>query len=240
MLSCVNGIKIAIITSALILSGGSLSLSAQQFIFKTYTVEDGLVSNPVRQIFQDKKGFIWVGTWEGLSKYDGYKFTNYTIDNGLSHNLVNDLYESSDEKLYVAENNGTVDVLLHDVIDKKAAFHNVVINQFYQTQNNRVVAVTDTNGVFEIKNGTLVKPPQSFPASTYRDFTELNDSLLVGASENSLHILNTRLELFSEIKQSSGVLTRKIYKDSKGRVWIGTNNGLKLISFVEKDDQHFY
>jgi ligand-binding sensor domain-containing protein len=65
----------------------------------------------VRRIFQDKKGFIWIGTWEGLSKYDGYKFTNYTIANGLSHNMVNDLYESPDEKLYVAENNGTVDVL---------------------------------------------------------------------------------------------------------------------------------
>ena len=88
----------------------SLSLSAQHFIFKPYTVEDGLVSNPVRRIYQDNKGFIWIATWEGLSKYDGNKFTNYTIANGLSHNMVNDMYESPDGRLYVAENDGSVDV----------------------------------------------------------------------------------------------------------------------------------
>jgi hypothetical protein len=36
--------------------------NAQHFIFKTYAVEDGLVSNPVRRIFQDSKGFIWSAT----------------------------------------------------------------------------------------------------------------------------------------------------------------------------------
>src|SRR6266487_1313842 len=83
-------------------------LFSLKVIFKTYTVEDGLVSNPVRRIYQDSKGFIWIATGEGLSKYDGHKFTYYTTANGLSHNLVNDIYESADGKLYVAENSGTV------------------------------------------------------------------------------------------------------------------------------------
>ena len=67
----------------------SLSLASQRVIFKTYTVYDGLVANPVRCIYQDSKGFIWIGTYEGLSRYDGYKFTNYTTANGLSHNFIN-------------------------------------------------------------------------------------------------------------------------------------------------------
>src|SRR5258705_3805675 len=96
---------------------------AQQLIFKTYTAEDGLVANPIRRILQDSRGFIWIGTWEGLSKYDGHKFTNYTTVNGLSHNLVNDMYESPDGKLYVAENNGAVDILQRDAIVKKEAFN---------------------------------------------------------------------------------------------------------------------
>lgn len=98
-------------------------------------MEDGLVSNPVRRIYQDRKGFIWIATWQGLSKYNGHKFTNYNTSTGLSHNLVNDLYESADGKLYVAENNGTVDILQHDAILKKAAFRNVIINQFYITKD---------------------------------------------------------------------------------------------------------
>ena len=207
--------------------------TGQQLIFKTYTVEDGLVANPVRCILQDKKGFIWIGTWEGLSKYDGDKFTNYTIANGLSHNLVNDMYESPDGKLYLAENNGMVDILQNDVVFKKAAFQKVVINRFYTTQNNRVYAVTDSAGLNEIKNGALVKPLQEFPHSSYSDISYINDSLLIGGSEGSLLILNRQFEFVAEIKKEHAYLTNKIYKDSKNRVWVGTNNGLKLLSIQQ-------
>jgi ligand-binding sensor domain-containing protein/two-component sensor histidine kinase len=208
-------------------------VSSQQLIFKTYTVEDGLVANPVRRILQDSKGFIWIGTWEGLSKYDGHKFTNYTTANGLSHNLVNAMYESPDGKLYLAENSGTVDILQHDAVFKKKAFQSVIINQFYVTQNNRVIAGTDTGGLYEIKNEILVKPVQKFSSFSYNDITDLNDSLLIGGAEGSILILNRQFELFAEIKKPHGYLTNKIYKDSKKRVWVGTNDGLKLLSIQE-------
>jgi ligand-binding sensor domain-containing protein/two-component sensor histidine kinase len=209
--------------------------NAQHYIFKTYTVEDGLVSNPVRRIFQDSKGFIWIATVEGLSKYDGNKFTNYTIANGLSHNMVNDIYESDDGNLYLAENNGTVDIVQQDAILKKAAFRNVIINKFYITQDHRVITATDTSGLYEIKKGNLVKPAQKFPDSTYNDIAELNDSLLIGGADGSLRILNRQFVLFSEIKQPWEFLTYKIYKDSKNKVWVCTNYGLKLVSAFQKN-----
>ena len=215
----------------------SLSHSAQQIIFKTYTVQDGLVANPVRHILQDSKGFIWIATWEGLSKYDGHKFTNYTTVNGLSHNLVNDMYESPDGRLYVAENDGSVDVLQQDAVVKKAAFSNVPINQFYIMKNHRAIAGTDFSGFYEIKNGNLVKPLQAFPNSSYNDFTELNDSLLIGGGEGSLRILNSQFELIAEIKQPREILTNTIYTDSKNKVWVGTNEGLKLLSVRQRGNQ---
>src|SRR5438477_6830478 len=214
-----------------------LLILSQKNIFKTYTVEDGLVSNPVKRIYQDKKGFMWIATTEGLSKYDGHKFTNYTTANGLSHNLINDLYESPDGKLYVAENNGSVDILQHDAIVRKAAFKNVIINQFYVTRDHRVIAATDGNGFYELKNGNFVKPLQSFPRSTYNGFSELNDSLLIGGSESEglVHILNMRYGSYSEIKQP--LMTHRIYKDSKNRTWLCTNDGLELVSYFQKNDQ---
>ena len=87
----------------------SISSFAQQVNFVKYTVQDGLVANPVRCIYQDKKGFIWVGTFEGLSRYDGHRFTNFTSTNGLSHHFVNSIFEVND-KLLIAENSGAVDV----------------------------------------------------------------------------------------------------------------------------------
>ncbi len=103
---------------------------AQQQIFKNYTVNDGLISNTVRRVFQDSKGFLWIGTLEGLSKYDGYTFTNYTTANGLSHNMVNDFYETKDGQLYVALNNGSIDKIVDDKIIPKAVSSSVVINRF--------------------------------------------------------------------------------------------------------------
>ncbi len=225
------------IIAVFLFHAASLQLTAQKLIFKTYTEEDGLVSNPVRRIFQDSRGFIWIGTWQGLSKYDGHKFTNYTTVNGLSDNMINDLYESPDGKLYVSENGGTTDILQHDAIAKKAVFKNVIVNQFFLTQNNRVIALTDTGGLHEIKNGNLVKPLQLLPHYTYHDLIELNDSLLIGGSEGTLRILNRQFELFAEIKQPKELLNFKIYKDSKNRVWVGTNNGLKIVSVLQKNNQ---
>lgn len=74
-------------------AGISATSIAQQYLFRNYTVNDRLVANAVRTIFQDRKGFIWIGTREGISKYDGHLFTSFTTANGLSDNLVNDIYE---------------------------------------------------------------------------------------------------------------------------------------------------
>ena len=163
--------KAIFITQVILLASCFKLVTAQQLIFKTYTVEDGLVSNHVQRIYQDKKGFMWIGTIEGLSKYDGHKFINYTTINGLSDNKVNDMLELVDGKLYVAENDGTVDILQQDAIVKKAAFRNVVINQFYKSRDNRILAATDTSGIHEIKKGNLVKPRQMFPEATYHSIT---------------------------------------------------------------------
>src|SRR5687768_18236987 len=89
----------------------------QQVNFMKYTVQEGLVANPVRCIYQDSKGFIWIGTLEGLSRYDGYRFNNYTASNGLSHNFVNSFFEI-DGKLLIAENNGAIDIIQNNSIHK--------------------------------------------------------------------------------------------------------------------------
>ncbi len=208
------------------------SSHAQKLIFKTYTVENGLVANPVRNFYQDNKGFLWIATREGLSKYDGYKFTNFTIANGLSHNLVNDMYESADGKLYIAENNGTIDLLLNGSVIEKSKFAGVTVNSFGSIGNNRIIAATDSGGLQEIKMGNLIKPIQSFPRASYNDFAELNDSLFIGASEGAIKILNKQFELLSEIEKPREFLTFKIYRDKKKQVWLGTNFGLKILLVI--------
>ncbi len=51
---------------------------AQEYPLVKYTVRDGLVQNQVLTLFKDSRGFVWCGTWYGISKFNGETFENYT------------------------------------------------------------------------------------------------------------------------------------------------------------------
>jgi ligand-binding sensor domain-containing protein len=65
-----------------------LPIAAQQPLMRHYTVLDGLPSNTIYDICQDNKGFIWIGTDLGISRFDGHHFENFTSGNGLPDNEV--------------------------------------------------------------------------------------------------------------------------------------------------------
>ena len=66
----------------------SVSTYSQSPSFKKYTVEDGLPSNEVYHVIQDKKGYIWFATDNGVSRFDGYKFQNFDLEDGLPDNTM--------------------------------------------------------------------------------------------------------------------------------------------------------
>jgi ligand-binding sensor domain-containing protein/anti-sigma regulatory factor (Ser/Thr protein kinase) len=208
-------------------------VSAQQHIFKNYTVNDGLVANSVRRVFQDSKGFLWIATWEGLSKYDGHKFTNYSTANGLSHNMINDFYESPDGKLYVATNNGSIDMVNENKVLQRAVPATTTINRFFQLPGNRVIAATDNEGLLEFNNGKFNRLRKDSLLSSCFDFTALNDSVFIAVGERSIQLLNRKYELLSAINDPYPVYTEfKIYQDSKKRILVGTGTGLKLLAEI--------
>lgn len=56
--------------------------------FHSYTTKDGLASQGVRALYQDSRGFLWIGTSNGLSMYDGVRFRTFSVANGLSNNWI--------------------------------------------------------------------------------------------------------------------------------------------------------
>ena len=95
---------------------GVLWVSAQQPYFRNYTVNDGLASPNVYHAFQDSKGFIWFGTEEGVSMYNGYEFINYTTDDGLSDNEVFTIHEDSQGRIWFLTFNGSPSYYLNGKI----------------------------------------------------------------------------------------------------------------------------
>ncbi|MCD8554910.1 two-component regulator propeller domain-containing protein, partial [Seleniivibrio sp.] len=71
-----NKIKIVEIIF-LILFCHSVFSQGFDFKFKSFSIEDGLSHNVVECMLQDSRGFIWIGTPDGLNKFDGYSFTVY-------------------------------------------------------------------------------------------------------------------------------------------------------------------
>jgi ligand-binding sensor domain-containing protein len=69
-------------------------VQARRLPVKTYTTADGLARDRVECVVQDSRGFLWVCTAEGLSRFDGYQFTNYRTEHGLPGNYVSAFLET--------------------------------------------------------------------------------------------------------------------------------------------------
>lgn len=78
--------------------------------FRHLSFKDGLVQSPVTSMLQDSKGFIWIGNWKGLTRYDGYEFRNFRYDNdrhkNISRGKVNAMLEDDEGRLWIATANG--------------------------------------------------------------------------------------------------------------------------------------
>ena len=85
----------------------------QVLLFRTFTSNDGLVSNYITALLQDSQGYLWIGTDEGMSRYDGISFKNLTPREGLSFSRVNCIAEShsSPGSIWIGTNGGGVSLL---------------------------------------------------------------------------------------------------------------------------------
>jgi signal transduction histidine kinase/ligand-binding sensor domain-containing protein len=79
---------------------------AEQLSLKSWTTADGLAHNHINRIRQDSRGYLWICTDEGLSRFDGYQFTNYTTAHGLPHRSVSNLIEARDGTYWLATDGG--------------------------------------------------------------------------------------------------------------------------------------
>src|SRR5665213_748807 len=83
--------RLAILLACLTLAA---PVQAQQYSFRYYGAEDGLTNAAVKVLFQDRTGFLWAGTENGVFRYDGQRFKRYGPVEGLPHDVVLSLGET--------------------------------------------------------------------------------------------------------------------------------------------------
>ncbi|MEW6507718.1 MAG: two-component regulator propeller domain-containing protein [Bacteroidota bacterium] len=116
-----------------------------------YTTSDGLASSTVYSVFQDKNGFVWFSTLNGLNRFDGKKFITYGMKDGLNSNSITYLAENEKGELYIANHqiginrfrNGKFENLRTTIGGKR-------INITYLFENKGILYGHETYGVISI------------------------------------------------------------------------------------------
>ncbi|MGC2660156.1 MAG: two-component regulator propeller domain-containing protein [Bryobacteraceae bacterium] len=134
-------------------------LIAQRYRFKNYGQEEGLTNLDVECIIQDHAGFLWVGTSNGLFRYDGDHFHGYFAKNGLPSSEVAALYEGRDGTLWIGTRNG----LARQIGDHYAAVANL---GDYEITGRLAIASDGTGRLYVgTTRGLLVGEPGGRPGT---------------------------------------------------------------------------
>src|SRR6056297_1417780 len=136
--------------------------------FDIFTQEEGLPNNQIQCIYQDNKGWMWIGTSQGLSRFDGYSFVNFLpeTDDSLSlqGNLIRVIKEDRSGNLLIGTENGGLNVfnreketfshpfeLMDEYRQKDISVNDIIVDRdgrcWLATDNN--VLIYDTTGFIE-------------------------------------------------------------------------------------------
>ncbi|MFK7772064.1 MAG: two-component regulator propeller domain-containing protein [Saprospiraceae bacterium] len=205
-------------------------LSAQNYTFQHVTVADGLPENSVMAMIQDHLGFLWLGTQEGLVKYDGQNMTIFKYEQADSvknwNNSILTLKEDRQGNLWVGTLEGlnffdresqTFSRYNHIPEDDTLTFDNKKIILIEEDQAGNIWVVSNRGR----KGGDLHrwdKKSQSFK----HYFMDTDES----KANPALHFIWSRNETYSNAPNTW--VTPPFYEDRKGVLWVGTyGDGLK-------------
>lgn len=182
------------------------SLPGTSVRFKHITMEEGLANSRVLSILQDRRGFMWFGTGEGLDRYDGYDFTLYQADANdprtLSSNVIWALYEDQAGYLWVGTDGGG-------------------LNRFDPTTETFTRYLPDLADAKSISDSTVI--------SIYEDREGV---LWVGTLRGGLNRFDRESQTFTHYQNDpndtqslGGNEVSDIVEDAAGTLWIGTFGG---------------
>lgn len=179
--------------------------------FEHITPDNGLSQGDVNSIYQDKQGFMWFATHEGLNKYDGYDFTVYNPDHNspyaISSNLIFVLAGDKDDNLWVGTTGNGLNYFdkslekfihfKHDVKNPHSISSNH-INSVYRDNKDRLWVGTNRGlDLAYVENG--------IDSLKFKNFNLGYQQRAVGTSNNNVY---------------------KIYEDKAGQMWVGAISGL--------------
>jgi len=212
---------------------------------KVFTIENGLAHDCVNRIVRDSRGFLWLCTAEGLSRFDGYGFVNYGVTNGLPHANVKTFLETLEGDYLFGTQDG-----LAQFDPLNSSFVRIYTGE-RESEKSITALAEDQGGVVWI--GTphglyrLIKNEGSW-RSEFIEFERKTDkelafyglnsilvdkknSLWIGTSESGVfhRLADGHFEHYTELDGLPQNGISDIFQDREDKIWVGTGMGLTLL-----------
>lgn len=209
-----------------------------QFHFRHYNIENGVSSNNISTLFQDQKGYIWIGTENGLNRFDGNQFTLYQKNNPLYSNFhansINTICETTDKELWLGTDNGVF--IYNQVKDTFTPFAKQTsdktsitswITHIIQDKAGNIWIATHKQGIFlfNTQNDKLTQfeIPQNDNIVTRILNDEQNNIWLSGPYQLcKLNKVNNTFETYAIEEKTESIYSMALWEDSSNHIWIGT------------------
>jgi len=215
--------------------------------FNTLSVDDGLASNGVTAMIQDNQGFIWLGSYKGLSRHDGYSFKNFYAQEqlgALSDDYIRALYLDATDTLWVATHRGGL-----NRYDKQ---QQTFINYKDLLSANSVRALlgnddgtfwVGTSAGLDLFDSQSAKVLHHFPTAGIRALLKSATGQLWLATEAGVYLFDQKQPQLTavELPGLASPSSRVLLQDDAGNIWIATTKGLFKydITGIGKIKRHF-
>lgn len=221
-----------LLATALLLASLTGGAAADQLPVRGYGVEDGLAGDSVNAILQDSRGYLWFATTDGVSRFDGQRFTSYGLADGLPQARAQALLESRDGTYWVATRKGLARFLPDRRADEPA-FRRVnlgssgpeAVFSLYEDRAGRVWAGGDGHlfsiepGKGEPKVSEVGLGVQTGPIFAFAE--TLDGSLWIGTQRGLLRRLSNGHIVFQPVLPHHGEdPVNDLGVDREGRLWI--------------------
>jgi ligand-binding sensor domain-containing protein len=211
-------------------------VAAEQLPVRGYGIEDGLAGDSVNAILQDSRGYLWFATTDGVSRYDGERFTSYGLSDGLPQARAQAVLESKDGTYWVATRRGLARFAPDHPVDKPA-FQRVPLGvpagsglpeavfSLYEDRAGHVWAGGDGR-LFSIEMGagqpSVSEVRLASQPGPILSFAEtLDGSLWIGTQTGLLRRLSTgRIVSYPVLPHHGEDPVNDLGMDREGRLWI--------------------
>jgi signal transduction histidine kinase/ligand-binding sensor domain-containing protein/DNA-binding response OmpR family regulator len=208
------------------------SLQLSQYVIDNWQIADGLPQSSVAAIARTPDGYLWVGTQEGLARFDGVRFVTYDSSNvaDFPNKFITTLFVDHSGKLWVGGWSGIAVVENGRVqrYDKTGPLANADVRAMAEDQNNRLWIAT-AHGLFVVNGGDLALID---PASELHDGpinalqVDAHGALWVATGSGALYRFDgRRFHSVESVSHSAVDAITAMLIDPDGSLWFGTNNG---------------